>query len=64
VGSFEIPAYITSTLPASRSRPSQSVGWLAVARIAGDGLKLFEATGIDRGFLTSEFRLTQTVRYR
>jgi uncharacterized protein (TIGR03437 family) len=62
-GSFDVPAYITSALPASRPRPLQSVGWLAVARITGDGLRSFQASGVDRGYLAAEFRVIQAVRY-
>jgi hypothetical protein len=62
-GSFEVPAYITAALPASRPRPLQSVGWLAVSRTASNGLRTFQANGVDRGYLAAEFRVVQAVRY-
>ncbi len=62
-GNFVVPASVLANLPPSRTRASQSKGWLGVGRLSSSALGTFQAQGLDTGLVGGYSQIVSTVRF-
>jgi hypothetical protein len=63
-GTFTVPSYVLSALPAARTRESQTESWLEVWGLPESSTHALQASGIDEASVGNASILSSTVRYR